>query len=484
MIQAAEMVVECFREAFDLKDKIEKQAIDRDNSDQPIKELVATQAYFTSALELLCLDIALELVYGLQDKKRTWEWIQRRKAHGVSNMLKASLGPAQISKAPEYLTSLGKLTFEDLQWVQTASAAKLAFVDWIPFGTSPPKLLFFSFSMDRDEEGPIAIRDMVEIETPIEELEEAARKVNEARMNDSDAERYLRPFAPVVRPLEKSSNAGDILLLSPTAPLHNVPLHAVRVGSELFIERNPVVYTPSNAALVSCLQRNAAPESGAEAPNTWKATMFAAYDDVFSDGRAEAERREIYSALTEVAQALDATAILGTDLTNSSFKHHSTSANLIRFHGHGISDAHTPSRQSLALGSPNQILTMSDIASLHLDAAHITLIACSGAVQDFSLSGDEPLGLLTSFLLGGATSVLGALWPIQSSTGRLFMRIFYKYFLQHVDRRELGPIVNLARAVQHTVLQIRKKDDTARPYHWAPFVLYGIWFCRRKPGSW
>jgi CHAT domain-containing protein len=44
--------------------------------------------------------------------------------------------------------------------------------------------------------------------------------------------------------------------------------------------------------------------------------------------------------------------------------------------------------------------------------------------------------------------------------------------------------VNLARALQHTVLEARKKDDTKRPYHWAPFVLYGVWFCRRKPGSW
>jgi CHAT domain-containing protein len=125
---------------------------------------------------------------------------------------------------------------------------------------------------------------------------------------------------------------------------------------------------------------------------------------------------------------------------------------------------------------------MSEITDLHLNAAHVTLIACSGGVQNFSLSGDEPLGLLSSFLLGGASSVVGALWPIQSSTGRLFTRIFYNYFLNHLDRTERGPIVNLAKALQHSMLEVKRDPSTSTPYHWAAFLLYGTWFCRRKPG--
>jgi CHAT domain-containing protein len=96
----------------------------------------------------------------------------------------------------------------------------------------------------------------------------------------------------------------------------------------------------------------------------------------------------------------------------------------------------------------------------------------------------KPLGLCSVFLLGGAASVLGALWPISSFTGRLFTQIFYKYFLKHVDRAELGPVVNLAKALQHNCLEIKKRKDSSTPYHWAPFVLYGAWFCRRKPGTW
>jgi len=127
---------------------------------------------------------------------------------------------------------------------------------------------------------------------------------------------------------------------------------------------------------------------------------------------------------------------------------------------------------------------MNDITTLDLNRAYVTLIACEGGIQDFSLQGDEPLGLLSIFLIGGATSALGALWPIQSTTGRKFTQIFYNYFISHVDRTEFGPIVNLAMALQHTSLCVRACTETQTPYHWAAFVLYGAWFCRRKPGTW
>jgi CHAT domain-containing protein len=171
-------------------------------------------------------------------------------------------------------------------------------------------------------------------------------------------------------------------------------------------------------------------------------------------------------------------------LTTTTAAQQLQSADVFHFHGHGIKDPHDPTKQSLALGEPGSSLSMGEIASLDLASAHVTLIACSGAVQDFSFSLDEPLGLLSAFLLSGASSVIGALWPIQSETGRSFTKIFYEYFLKHIDRSELGPIVNLARALQYTVLELKRHDKTSLPYHWAPFICYGSWFCRRKPGTW
>ena len=390
----------------------------------------------------------------------------------------------KLVNAPSYLELQNPLSLEDLQSVQTALARKLIFVDWAQFGASPPKMLFFAFSMDRDKSGPLARRNMHAVEATIEDLEVAASAINEVRMNDSDAERYLRPFIPVIAPLEECSEQEDVLILSPSAPLHNVPLHAVTIRAEILINRNPVVYVPSHGTLVSCLQRLSAPEPRAEAPSTWNAIMFGAYEDFSEYPEARIERLEVYLCLKALGEHLDAKVSLGSDVTRDSFTQLSKFAYLIHFHGHGVLDRHFPIQQSLVLGRPDQTVRIPDLASLDVGAGHVTLIACSGGVQDFSLAGDEPLGMLSALLKAGASSVIGPLWPIRSKAGRIFAKIFYEYFLQPPDRKEPGPIVHLAQALQYTVLHIMNSDETTRLYHWAPFVLYGLWFRRRKPGTW
>jgi hypothetical protein len=38
-----------------------------------------------------------------------------------------------------------------------------------------------------------------------------------------------------------------------------------------------------------------------------------------------------------------------------------------------------------------------------------------------------------------------------------------------------GVIVDVARAVQKAALTIRHVDETEAPYHWASFVVCGLW---------
>lgn len=53
---------------------------------------------------------------------------------------------------------------------------------------------FPSFSMDRDETGLIAAREMMHIEMLIEDLKEAAGRATDGKMDSSDASTYLLPF--------------------------------------------------------------------------------------------------------------------------------------------------------------------------------------------------------------------------------------------------------------------------------------------------
>ena len=133
-------------------------------------------------------------------------------------------------------------------------------------------------------------------------------------------------------------------------------------------------------------------------------------------------------------------------------------------------------------------------------------MACASSAQAIT-TGDEPLGLVTALLCAGAASVLGTMWPVESSTARAFARNFIENWrTAHFSRGEdavddndgLDNVqgegengtetsnqaggakqwLNLALAVRETVLDLREGVRTKEPYHWAGFVLHGSFFCR------
>jgi len=472
------LVLECFEEALSLKEKIEREIAQGDDS---LAILAARQARATAAMELLLFEVASSICYETDDNQLTWEWIQRRKARAYS----ASLWNAfNEERSSQILCLPPKVTLEDMRWVSNASSRTLVFVDWAPVDLHSERLLLVALKFCKEPGGTTSVLTVVELPISVEEINEWKQNLDPARLDGADAERILRRFQPAIQPLGELCEEGDILVLCPTASLQNKPLHAVEIGGKPLIERNPVLYASSLSTLRSCMERLEAVEPGAERPQIWKAAVLGAYEDEsIAPGLAD-ERELIYNSLNELAHKLDTKAVLGPALTTSSFQKQAARANLLHFHGHGQFDEHDITSQGLALGNPGEFLTVDAAATLDLDAAHVTLIACEGGLQDFSLHGDEPLGLLSAFLLGGATSAIGALWPIQSTTGRKFTQIFYEYFINHVDRTELGPIVNLSEALRFVSLRIRACEGMQTPYHWAAFVLYGAWFCGRKPGTW
>jgi len=104
--------------------------------------------------------------------------------------------------------------------------------------------MLLGLQFKKSSEGVTIRVNIAEIVTSTEDIAEAKRKLSPARLDDSDAQRFLDQFRAIIQPLEEFTEDGDILVLSMTAPLHNIPLHAVALGSKPLIERNPLVYTP------------------------------------------------------------------------------------------------------------------------------------------------------------------------------------------------------------------------------------------------
>jgi hypothetical protein len=136
--------------------------------------------------------------------------------------------------------------------------------------------------------------------------------------------------------------------------------------------------------------------------------------------------------------------------------------------------------------------TVSDIFRSCVRASHVTLIACGSAVS--YTPGDEPLGIITSLLCAGASSVLGTLWKVKVGPGMTFSRQFYDMFRAEADAStrtksegagevdDIAVLVDLAVILQNVVCKIKADLDLEAPYHWAPYILSGSWFVKHRRG--
>jgi len=93
----------------------------------------------------------------------------------------------------------------------------------------------------------------------------------------------------------------------------------------------------------------------------------------------------------------------------------------------------------------------------------VMLSVCNGGLYRIG-PADEPYGLMPAFLQAGSQNVVGTLWEVEDSYGRLLATEFYKNL-------KFGP----AEALRQASLVLIGQDQTVR--RWASFVSVG-------PGRW
>ncbi|KAL9093962.1 MAG: hypothetical protein Q9165_003632 [Trypethelium subeluteriae] len=324
--------------------------------------------------------------------------------------------------------------------------------------------------------------------------------------------------------LEHVCKPGDLLILNVPGAMAGIPFHGILFDGEVLIERNPVIYSAGLNLYRQCLKRARQLVS----INNGHPLQDAVFTSAYGEAGYEAEQDRIFSHLKETASIFQSTSLLGDQLTVKSMHDVLDAAPWIHYHGHAYYAKTEVLNQCLVLGSlkeeekriqsrdhesiveetraqlneampfesplsereallSNHLLegtsrlTLADIFAMDLLKTHpvVCSIACDSGVQDFS-PGDEPLGLVSALFCAGASSVIGTLWPIRSSTGRMFSEAFYKSLEEQGkyegknQRNQLCSVLNLAQAFREATITVKKtKSD---PYSWAPFVLQGAGF--------
>jgi CHAT domain-containing protein len=273
-----------------------------------------------------------------------------------------------------------------------------------------------------------------------------------------------------VAPLRAVSRQLSALLLEPVAPelathrnlvlipndlLLYLPIHALtladRDGSTRFLVETHVVSYVTQLELVDLLTPS---QPAANVP------LLAVANP---DGSLPAASREIRE-LTRIRTG--STALEGEQATKQRFLALASRYPDVHLATHGVLDAERPERSYLLMAGQDedsQRLSVAEIASLSLGRNGMAVLsACETALGE-QVPGAALTTLAAAFSQAGAQSVVASLWKVNDETTRHFMVAFHRALATS----------GRAAALQEAQLTILRKQATAHPFYWAPFILIG-----------
>lgn len=433
------------------------------------------------------------------DRAATWNWLQRVKARGLTDLLAGSfIEPAkllsEISAYPEALEAVRRerelkmrlrsapadqvsalrgelaelqksmdsepvlqnyldiragnpVTSRDLERISTdEKGSSCVFIDWINTG----KNLYLACL--RPGSAPEFIPLDIEL-TRVEEFYQSWLSDESFRSTLSEDYELLDELNPLIAPLAELTEPEELLVLAPTGILFSLPLHALKIRKEYLIDRNPVIYEPSLSILNQCYARRREPVAE---------QRFAVFGDPDTDRAAALE------AAKHLAERYQAILFTGKNVTLEAFAAQAKEKDVIHFQGHAVFNAASPLDSYLKFAD-GRLDVRAVFSKLNFDAELVSLMACESGVNRIN-TGDELLGLIPALIYAGARSVFSTLWRVNEDSAAAAAKLFY------AQLDVSSPEADKARALRRAILELKKNERFSVPYYWAGYVLYGDWY--------
>ncbi len=240
------------------------------------------------------------------------------------------------------------------------------------------------------------------------QLKELLDKFN-ATINSGNAQSQLVALNSISTALELSTwPKADAMYFVPSGQTYFIPWGALDVPYSVAVEPNGGWVT--RAAHAHASQVHAAiigdPEFGGMLPQ-------------LPGARAEAQL---------LARLYESSALIGKTATESALRREvGESIDVLHFATHALFDTVYPLQSALVLSDGTKAMPLSaeTLFAKPLKSRLVVLSACETGMGKI-VSGDELLGLARSFYLGGASSILSSLWPVDDEATRMFMETFHK----------------------------------------------------------
>ncbi len=295
-----------------------------------------------------------------------------------------------------------------------------------------------------------------------------------------------RLYESLLRPFEDLAASRPHWIVLPDGALSGAPLDAwirtngAGASSERVIESHTVTYAHAHGIVKALQTRRAArkkgvgllvlgdpaPALGGDRPaGDWQVVAALGHGGLrmppLPSSRAEA--RAVAALYPEAERIL----LLAADATRArwldALPDPGHPLDCAHFACHGLVDDRLPSLSGLVFAG-GEMLTAERLQGTSVPADLVVLSACHSGGGTVAV-GEGLLGLTRAFLRAGATRVICTTWQIQdASTADIMVRF-------HRARRESK--LSDAQALRQARLGALRRAETAHPYYWAGFQLWG-----------
>ena len=187
----------------------------------------------------------------------------------------------------------------------------------------------------------------------------------------------LRQLDNLIFPLSFLVKPGSVLVLSPSGPLHSIPLHALKLpNGKLLIEEHPVVYAPSLSTLHHCILRTLSPRS-----TRTPIAAFGAYEEPSFEN---VSLNEVHASLSEYVGLFGGELLYREEVTKSAFSSHATKASIIHFHGHTRGSNSDILERGIEVYLEHQITPAADLnMTLHVSTRNLKNSGMLQSLEDY-----------------------------------------------------------------------------------------------------
>src|SRR5436309_1704900 len=287
-----------------------------------------------------------------------------------------------------------------------------------------------------------------------EDVESKVRKVLQGLRNRDDVDSLLIDLGKVlVEPVADLLDRNRTLVVVPDRALHGLPFGVIRRPGrpQYLLQEFPILISPNLTHLLL---------TKAAEPRRDRITGFGSQNGTSSELKELGALASIYPKSQTFS---------GREADKSNFLSEMSKAAVFHYAGHSAKDAVDPLRSAILLDgntSGRNSITAVDIAQQRLsNNALIVLSSCDSSVGN-SRDGVGVRGLTSAFLLGGAGSVVGSLWPVEASSTADLMIRFHRAFAN-----SKMPVANALQQAQLTFLE--SFPERSHPYYWSGFVVTG-----------